>query len=48
MLFSATVMGQLGESVSTTAKRNSFQAWVNCQINTTTKAGMERGSMTWR
>ena len=44
MLFSATVMGQLREVVSTTANKKSFHAWVNCQIYTTTKLGMEMGS----
>jgi hypothetical protein len=44
MLFSATVMGQLPGLVSTTAKRKSFHAAVNCQIYTTTKLGIDSGS----
>ncbi len=43
MFCKATVTGQLLLPVSTTANRKSFQAEVNCQINTTTKAGAETG-----
>ena len=34
--------------IRTTAKRNSFQAWVNCQMITTAKLGAESGSMIYR
>ena len=48
MLFKPTVIGQLDGLVSTTANRKSFQAWVNCQISTTTKLGTESGSITFQ
>lgn len=39
----ATVMGWAPGLVRVTAKRNSFQIWVNCQIPTTKKGAPERG-----
>ena len=43
-LFSARVTGPFAGEEKNTAKRKSFQALVNCQISTTTKAGIASGS----
>jgi len=45
---SATVMGWLAGFERLTAKRNSFQIWVNCQMITTTKPGSDSGKTTCR
>ena len=46
---SVTVTGRsAGALVMISPNKNSFQMEVNCQMATTTKPGMESGSITWR